>query len=464
MNELAATQLGALSYGQSIAVLVGAMVVVAVATAALEAHTPTARRRTTKFTLPRRVEGEVDTLPTMESVRTDYDRHLADALTPKPSVLLRPGPQGPQPVAPAGVGGFEAIAAAALYEQRLEVGPPTEEVPIVIGPAWATTESFDPAARAAIRHAVAARMAAPLDWNGTELRVRVPGFVTGPNERYLEDEIAAALEQVESLKATEVAAKADAASVLPAVAKEEPEPLAAEHVVAESEEPAPEAPERELVGVGPADRPKGSGTVFALRPELPDAGMVELGEIGRDRELAGVLFAAYVASGGEERNRVTGWIAPRAAAPSLPGIEPTGRLRGRPGKVAKLLACTDDTLNWVTLDERTDIRRGLTAKAPTDPVLKGIVWWWFMATDDAARVPAEHVSVLREGLEQVAPVLEDHPYAAIVGQLITACGEAEAARVGLRLESVTVPSKSRPDRRKRRAPAPEADEAVAIAV
>ncbi|MGI9578202.1 MAG: hypothetical protein ACR2OH_08395, partial [Microthrixaceae bacterium] len=219
--------------------------------------------------------------------------------------------------------------------------------------------------------------------------------------------------------------------------------------------------------------------VFVVHPELVDAEVVELGDPGRDRELAGVLFAAYVTSGGAERKRVTGWVAARDTPPSLPEIGPSERLRGRPGKVAKLLACTDDALNWVTLDERTDIRRGLNAKAPTDQMLKGFVWWWFMATDDAARVPAEHVSVLREALVSVLPVLEDHPYAAVVANLVDACTEAEGAGVGLCLESVGVDATAPPERRKQKSqvaspPArsatdsteqiSDADEPVAIAV
>ena len=436
MSQLEATQLLALTYGQSIAVLVGAMVVTVVATAALETYTPTPRRRTSRLTLPRRVEGEVEDLPSMETVRSEYDRHLADVLATKPSVLLRPGPGGPEPVTRIGTGGFEAVVASAGVEEELDQGPPTEEVRIVFGPAWATTEDVEPAARAVIRSLVSARMTKPQEWDRSELRLRLPDQVTGP-ESFREDEFTAALDRIDTISAGEPARLSDGEK--------------------RGQTPA---------GVGSSDRLEGSTTVFVLRPELPDAPEVELGDAGRDRELAGVFFAAYVAAGGRERNRVTGWVAALDTAPSLPEISPQERLRGRPGKVAKLLACADEGRNWVTLDERTDIRRGLTSRAPVDPILKGVVWWWFMSTDDSARVPAEHVGVMRRGLESISVPMDSHPYAPILGRVVEACRVAEDSRVGLRLETVWAAAVSDRPATGRRSPADggfHSDEPVAVA-
>ncbi len=416
----------ALSYPQVILGVVGSMVLMVLATALLETHTPAPRRRATRLSMPRRVEERPEESEDIEpaELRARYDRELARRLTPGPMVLLRPGPAGPEPVAAVSID--EVAAAAAVVdagEDQVDVhGPPTQEVPVVVLPAVARTESFDPRARTAIRSAVAHRMAPAEQFEpgASELSVPVPA-VTGA-EVFFEDTLATSLESLDAMPGD------SAVSGEPRGDEAEPVPSA---------QPA-------AISAVEADGPS---KVFAARVELPGGSLVELGEPGMDRTLAGVLFAAYVVSGGAERKRVTGWVAAAEAPPSLSDLTPEVRLRGRPGKVAALLSCGDGGRNWVTLDDRTAIRRGLTSRPPTDEVLKGLVWWWFMATDDQAAIPAEHVAVLRGALEAVLGALEDHPLGGLVGDLAAAAAEAEEARVGMRVESVRAGTGGSPTRR-----------------
>lgn len=177
-------------------------------------------------------------------------------------------------------------------------------------------------------------------------------------------------------------------------------------------------------------------TVFVVRVDHPDGEVAVLGDPGCDRELAGVLFAAYVAAGLPERNRVTGWVAPQGSPPGLAGSSPDDRLRGRPGRVVSLLECAEGGRNWITLDARTDIGRGLTRRPPTDEPLKGLVWFWWMATDERACVPAGHVGVLRHGLQSVVDKVSTHPFRPRIEALLRVAEQAERTGADLRLESM----------------------------
>lgn len=189
-------------------------------------------------------------------------------------------------------------------------------------------------------------------------------------------------------------------------------------------------------------------TVLA-RVDRPGGTAVQLGAPGAEGELAAVLFAAYVASGGAERARVTGWVAPAGQPPSLPELHDGEHLRGRPGRVTALLGCRDGGRNWVALDPDTDIALGLTRRPPTDERLRGIAWWWTLAVGKADAIPPEHAGVVREGVEAVAGALKGHPLAATARGLAGVAAEAE--RLGAPIVVRTLSAEE--FRRRRRGPA-----------
>ncbi len=393
-----------LNSAQALITVVLTMVVVVLVTAALETNTPIPRRRATRLSLPRRVNGPAESLPDVDLalMRRTYDHRLAELLRPKPTVLLRPGPNGPEPISVSSSSAESAppelVPDPAVVEPG---GPPTERVPVVPILAPATAEDFAPPARTSIREAVRHRMAPAEPWIPAEHDSRSVDWIVPGHETSWESALDTAIARLAALD------RAAASGV---------------------------------------DARPGGTTAFVVRldsareVDQPPASVVEVGEPGADRELSGVLFAAYVVAGLPERRRVTGWVTPLAVPPSLPEFAPSDRLRGRPGRIAALLGCRDESRNWVTLDARTDIRRGLRRAAPTDPVLQGLVSWWVLATDERARIPASEVATLLLGLEAVVDVLGDHPCCATVRSLIEMAREAQRCELGLRLESVPTAS------------------------
>ncbi len=171
--------------------------------------------------------------------------------------------------------------------------------------------------------------------------------------------------------------------------------------------------------------------------DVPDGAVVELGEPGSDRDLAGVLFAAYVVGGGAERSRVTGWVTAKDAPPSQPAMVHGTKLRGRPTRIRDLLACTDEDRSWVTLDPSVDIRRGVQRRAPVDPVLVGLLRWWSATTEAEARVPADAVAELGHGIEAVLDAVAPNPLLAVAQELAGLARRAVQLDAGLRVESLS---------------------------
>jgi hypothetical protein len=165
---------------------------------------------------------------------------------------------------------------------------------------------------------------------------------------------------------------------------------------------------------------------------------VELGPLGIDTDIAGVLFAAYVTSGGSEWSRVTGWVRASDDPPSLEGTSTRERLRGKPARIRALLECRDDARNWVTIDDRTDIALAIDRRAPRDAVLVGLVHWWRLSMSAAPALAPHEVSAMKFGISAVKRELRGHPLAPKVQDVIDACRVAETAGVGL--EQHLVPS------------------------
>lgn len=174
------------------------------------------------------------------------------------------------------------------------------------------------------------------------------------------------------------------------------------------------------------------GTVLALGPTGSARDLwIELGPLGIDTDIAGVLFAAYVTSGGSECSRVTGWVAATADPPSLEGVSSRDRLRGKPAKVRALLECRDDSRNWVTIDGRTDIALAIERRAPRDAVLIGLVHWWRLSMSATPALSLHEVSAMKFGISAVRRELRGHLFAPKLQDMIDTCRVAEAAGVGL---------------------------------
>jgi hypothetical protein len=213
---------------------------------------------------------------------------------------------------------------------------------------------------------------------------------------------------------------------------------------AEAEDLGPPTEPVELVpaGDGPLRGERRSGrdggsTVWVVGVDAPDGAVVELGEPGSDRDLAGVLFAAYVTGRHAERSRVTGWVTAKDTPPSQPAMTHGTKLRGRPSRVRDLLDCDDEDRNWVTLDPSVDIGRGVRRRPPVDPVLIGLLRWWSAATDVDARVPADVVEQLCAGIEAVVETASTNATAATVRDLLALARRARDEGAGLRIESLS---------------------------
>lgn len=158
---------------------------------------------------------------------------------------------------------------------------------------------------------------------------------------------------------------------------------------------------------------------------------LELGPLGIDTEIAGVLFAAYVASGGSECSRVTGWVRALDDPPTPEGMSTRERLRGKPAKVRALLECSDEARNWVTIDDRTDIALAIDRRAPRDAVLVGLVHWWRLSTSATPALAPHEVPAMRFGISAVKRELRGNPLASRIQDVMETCRLAESAGVGL---------------------------------
>lgn len=191
--------------------------------------------------------------------------------------------------------------------------------------------------------------------------------------------------------------------------------------------PAPEVP-----GAEPSEDARTQVLVLGS-PGLGDPSGVELGPPGVDAEMAAVLFAAYVVSDAPEASRVTGWITSAGDPRSIPEVAAGERLRGRPGRVRALLDRGDGKRNRVILDDRTDVGLAVQRRPPCDPLLAGLVLWWELTTGARPALAASEVPCLRSAIAEVSPVLQEHPLAGKVSEVLRACAVAQDAASGLEL-------------------------------
>lgn len=179
-----------------------------------------------------------------------------------------------------------------------------------------------------------------------------------------------------------------------------------------------------------------SAPVLVLGATGTDRPGLRIGGLGIDRDLAGVFFAAYVASGGDEASRVTGWISPCGNPPSLPHLASGDRLRGRVTRVLELMSCGDEGANWIMLDPRTDISLAVERRPPSDPVLAGLLEWWRLATRDSHTIGAGDVGELGDAIDWVLGALAAHPFAELAADIRDLAASAAEHGEGLRIRVV----------------------------
>ena len=365
--------------------VVGAMVVLVVVTAALETHTPAPRARATRLMFPRRISCSAEELPLVDLA--DLRRRMAMADASASAALDAEG------TVVAGPATEPATATPALPIDEPIPEPATELVPVVVMTGWLEDHRVEPEAEEVLVRLRAEREEAD--------RSKAPATVT-PIHAAERSDLGPPTEPVELV------------------------PMAAVRAAAGIAGP--------LSGGASGQRPS---TVFVAAVDSPGAAWVELGEPGADRQLAGVLFAGYVAAGLPERSRVTGWVTPLDAPPGRPALYRGAKLRGRPTRIRELLACDDDGRNWVGLDPSVDIKRGLQQRKPADEVLKGLLWWWLAATDERALVPADHVTELHDALAAVVDHLSPNVMEPVARELLAMCEVAMRAGAGVRVKSLS---------------------------
>lgn len=381
----------AMTVTQASLTVVGAMVVLVVVTAELETHTPAPRARATRWMFPRRIAGSAEELPVVDLAELRRRMVLADSSASVGFEVEGTVAAGSETVA-------ETAAPVVPFDEPIrepapEPEPVTELVPVVVMTGWLEDLRVEPEAEEVLVRLRAGREEATLS--------KAPATVT-PIHAAQGSDLGPPTEPVE--------------------------------LVALSAVPGDARIGGPVSGGTSGQRPS---TVFVAAVDSPGAAWVELGEPGADRQLAGVLFAGYVAGGFPERSRVTGWVTPLDAPPGRPALYRGAKLRGRPTRIRELLACDDDGRNWVGLDPSVDIKRGLQQRKPADDALKGLLWWWLAATDERALVPADHVTELHDGLAAVVDHLTPNVMEPMARELLAICEVAMRAGVGVRVKSLS---------------------------
>ncbi|MFV0316851.1 MAG: hypothetical protein ACK5O2_07800 [Microthrixaceae bacterium] len=181
----------------------------------------------------------------------------------------------------------------------------------------------------------------------------------------------------------------------------------------------------------PVAQTRSYGLLLAV--DGPEGPSVELGPLGVEADLTGVMFAFYVRAGLAESSRVTGWVTAAGSPPSIPTVELGDRLRGRATRIDELLECDDAQQNWVTLDTATDISLAISRRPPTDPVLDGLLSWWQLATGDRSSLPAEDVARLHEAFRAVFAAATANPMRDLLEEIYDLLSVAVDTGVGMNL-------------------------------
>lgn len=123
----------AMTVTQASLTLVGAMVVLVVVTASLEAHTPARRVRPTRLTLPRRIDGRLEDLPELDlaELRTAMATKLATMPVASSAEVVEDGDGPVTELVPVVV--MDTWASGPDLDGDPEHGPPTLPVELVLG-------------------------------------------------------------------------------------------------------------------------------------------------------------------------------------------------------------------------------------------------------------------------------------------------------------------------------------------
>lgn len=162
------------------------------------------------------------------------------------------------------------------------------------------------------------------------------------------------------------------------------------------------------------------------RAVVVGSGSLHLRDTGTADVLAGVLFAAYAASRRTAADRAAAWVTAAAVPPSAdPQRFPPGVvLRGRPSKVAELLAIRDGGVSWVTLQTSVDIATGVARRPVTQPTLAGLVSWWERTRSLPTVIRPTDAHRIADAVDCVKAQVDETPWSEPVGLLHQALRDA----------------------------------------
>ena len=184
--------------------------------------------------------------------------------------------------------------------------------------------------------------------------------------------------------------------------------------------PAQRLPDRPLVTA--AGRPEGAVST--------EPGSLHLRDTATADVLTGLLFAGYAASRKAAADRAAAWVTVAATPPTAdPTRFPPGvRLRGRPARVAELLAFRDGGCTWVTLQPKVDIAAGLARTPVKQDTLAGLVAWWERSQQLPAVINPTDAARIARSIEAIRPQLDATPWTEPVGLLLAALTDATTGR------------------------------------
>lgn len=213
----------------------------------------------------------------------------------------------------------------------------------------------------------------------------------------------------------------------------------------------PARPAQRLYTAPPRPTPAAHFRVHLVHP-VPAAGIPDgavrttpTALVLRDQDtadvIAGLLFAAFAVSRRAGADRAAAWVTAAATPPSLDPARypPDVDLRGRPARVAELLAADDAGVTWVTLRRSVDIARGVGRSPVRQPTLSGLLVWWEATRSLPSVIPVGEVARLADAVERIEEHLAGTPWADVVASTSAALVGARDRQAALLLAPAVAP-------------------------